>query len=356
MFKKMKNRKGFTLIEMMAVIAIVAVLVAIIVPTVSKARTKAQAAADAANLRSLTATIATRYVTTTDDEELKAGLEVPESQLRESNLILVYKNGNELQSFYADALVGNSNYRGLPYNATVSELGTTDGVPYDNPDGDLLCVLGAGNYADMDLTQILMQDFASYIQNGFNNGTQSAIDAIKAAAGAAFDTNADALKKDAFANAYANSILGREENQREVDGGCDGTKTQYKDANGNWTDSYYDAYQSHVSAGNNLVDQGHDYTADSTDQAIIAGNNAANSAKDNYIQNEINKDYASSLWGDSTIINSGAAGAAGATEDGLKDVLDILADTEAGSEYEEYLKENYPDEYQAYLDWLENEK
>ena len=45
------NKKGFTLIEMLVVIAIIAVLVAIVVPTVSSATTKAKAAADAANLR-----------------------------------------------------------------------------------------------------------------------------------------------------------------------------------------------------------------------------------------------------------------------------------------------------------------
>ena len=49
------NKKGFTLIEMLVVIAIIAVLVAIVVPAVSNSTTKAQASTDAANLRSLTA-------------------------------------------------------------------------------------------------------------------------------------------------------------------------------------------------------------------------------------------------------------------------------------------------------------
>lgn len=50
------NKKGFTLIEMLVVIAIIAVLVAIIVPTVNSATGKAKAATDAANLRSALAT------------------------------------------------------------------------------------------------------------------------------------------------------------------------------------------------------------------------------------------------------------------------------------------------------------
>ena len=47
------RKKGFTLIEMLVVIAIIAVLVAIIIPVVSNVTGKARAATDAANLRSI---------------------------------------------------------------------------------------------------------------------------------------------------------------------------------------------------------------------------------------------------------------------------------------------------------------
>lgn len=46
-----RNQKGFTLIEMLVVIAVVAVLVSIIIPAVGSSTIKAQAAADVANLR-----------------------------------------------------------------------------------------------------------------------------------------------------------------------------------------------------------------------------------------------------------------------------------------------------------------
>lgn len=52
--KKM-NKKGFTLIEMLVVIAIIAILVAIVIPTVSNATTKAKEATDVANIRSYVA-------------------------------------------------------------------------------------------------------------------------------------------------------------------------------------------------------------------------------------------------------------------------------------------------------------
>ena len=51
------NKKGFTLIEMLVVIAIIAILVAIVIPVVGSSTTKAQAATDAANLRSAQATL-----------------------------------------------------------------------------------------------------------------------------------------------------------------------------------------------------------------------------------------------------------------------------------------------------------
>ena len=50
--RKMKNSKGFTLMEMLIVVAIIAILVAIMIPVMTSALEKARDAADAANLRS----------------------------------------------------------------------------------------------------------------------------------------------------------------------------------------------------------------------------------------------------------------------------------------------------------------
>lgn len=52
MLKKLNNKKGFTLMEMLIVVAIIAVLVAVAIPTFSSALNKAKVGTDTANIRS----------------------------------------------------------------------------------------------------------------------------------------------------------------------------------------------------------------------------------------------------------------------------------------------------------------
>ena len=67
------NKKGFTLIEMLVVIAIIAVLVSIIVPVVGNSTTKAAAATNAANLRSVMAEVAAKHMAEPDKYPVKEG-------------------------------------------------------------------------------------------------------------------------------------------------------------------------------------------------------------------------------------------------------------------------------------------
>lgn len=67
MFKRTKNRKGFMLIELMAVVAIISVLVAIIVPVVTENTTKSAAAANAANIRSIVGKLAVMKASNEND-------------------------------------------------------------------------------------------------------------------------------------------------------------------------------------------------------------------------------------------------------------------------------------------------
>lgn len=64
--KKLKNSKGFTLMEMLIVVAIIAVLVAIAIPTFTNQLEKAREATDMANLRSAYAEVMASALTGDD--------------------------------------------------------------------------------------------------------------------------------------------------------------------------------------------------------------------------------------------------------------------------------------------------
>ena len=61
--KKFTNKKGFTIMEMLIVVAIIAVLVAIAIPTFSSSLEKAKEAADVANIRAAYAEIQVAVLT-----------------------------------------------------------------------------------------------------------------------------------------------------------------------------------------------------------------------------------------------------------------------------------------------------
>ncbi len=61
--KKLKKTAGFTLVEMLIVVAIIAILIAISIPMVSKSLEKARTATDAANERSAKAAALIEYMT-----------------------------------------------------------------------------------------------------------------------------------------------------------------------------------------------------------------------------------------------------------------------------------------------------
>lgn len=65
--RKMKNSKGFTLMEMLIVVAIIAVLVAIAIPTFTASLNKARVATDEANIRSGYASVMVEILTADKD-------------------------------------------------------------------------------------------------------------------------------------------------------------------------------------------------------------------------------------------------------------------------------------------------
>ena len=61
--RKMKNKKGFTLMEMLIVVAIIAILIAIAIPTFASSLNKARVATDEANIRCGYATVMATVLT-----------------------------------------------------------------------------------------------------------------------------------------------------------------------------------------------------------------------------------------------------------------------------------------------------
>ncbi|MBR4162247.1 MAG: type II secretion system protein [Solobacterium sp.] len=67
--KKINNKKGFTLAELLIVVAIIAVLVAIAIPVFTSQLEKAREATDAANIRSAYAEVVAEALTQSGEEE-----------------------------------------------------------------------------------------------------------------------------------------------------------------------------------------------------------------------------------------------------------------------------------------------
>ena len=65
--RKMKNSKGFTLMEMLIVVAIIAVLVAVMIPVMTNQLERSREAADAANIRAAYAEVMSAALVGTDD-------------------------------------------------------------------------------------------------------------------------------------------------------------------------------------------------------------------------------------------------------------------------------------------------
>lgn len=122
--KKRLDKKGFTLIEMLVVIAIIAVLVAIIIPTVTAATTKANAATDAANLRSVLGQAnGILMMQDANGSVLKtAELEVGDCKtFPGADMYILYVNPGFIRIYYEN----NGSYYGLDYFADIAEHGTT---------------------------------------------------------------------------------------------------------------------------------------------------------------------------------------------------------------------------------------
>lgn len=123
----MRNKKGFTLIEMLVVIAIIAVLVSIVIPVVGAATTKAEAATDAANLRSVLGVMNSVLITQEMTiEAATASYEAPESKVYpDAELYVLYSYAGFIDVYFVE----DGNYYGLDYYSDLAQNGSTEIEP-----------------------------------------------------------------------------------------------------------------------------------------------------------------------------------------------------------------------------------
>ena len=108
------NKKGFTLIEMLVVIAIIAVLVSIIIPVVGNSTAKAKAATDAANLRSVKATLTIAALTeepaalaeATAPTKVPDAFNAPKSKTNGNDMTYTYTN-NTITVYYGTETIAS---------------------------------------------------------------------------------------------------------------------------------------------------------------------------------------------------------------------------------------------------------
>ena len=124
----MKNQKGFTLMEMLIVVAIIAVLVAIAIPALSGSLEKSRQAVDMANARSLEALLAAMIQT----GEIEFPQEVTDKTV--GVWVLVVRDKNHLPISYSSGnFASDSNvYCGTDPGVTVNGVSTAGWGPQNS--------------------------------------------------------------------------------------------------------------------------------------------------------------------------------------------------------------------------------
>jgi len=127
----MKKSKGFTLVEMLVVIAIIAVLVTIIIPTVSIVTKKAKAAADAANMRSAYGIANVALLEDNDVNVVKNFIDTGmknSHMMPDAKLVLIYYEPACFDVYFKN----NGVYYGMNYFSEVANNGSSE-LAYSQP-------------------------------------------------------------------------------------------------------------------------------------------------------------------------------------------------------------------------------
>lgn len=129
---KMQNKKGFTLAELLIVVAIIAVLVAISIPIFSNQLEKARDAATVANIRSAYAEAQSEYLTCEfSDNNLDGKVHSHPVMDKDGNIIMTvnFQNGDIYQICVMNVTIESkkrNNYSGMADNLPFADVLSTD--------------------------------------------------------------------------------------------------------------------------------------------------------------------------------------------------------------------------------------
>ena len=113
-----KNNKGFTLAELLIVVAIIAVLVAIAIPIFTTQLEKSREATDIANVRSAYANIVAAYITDAKPQSMQVTAKQAQPGWQgESGVLMTQVNGKE------GSISFNAKTSGQKYNVQINESG-----------------------------------------------------------------------------------------------------------------------------------------------------------------------------------------------------------------------------------------
>ena len=132
--RKLHSKKGFTLAELLIVVAIIAVLVAIAIPVFTSQLEKSREATDISNIRSAYAEVVAEYLASGADDPYYSEVSLKQQQdgwqNKENNTLYTRVNGTETAVTIADDIVGKSKtvYVNVAADGTVTVSDTSAGT------------------------------------------------------------------------------------------------------------------------------------------------------------------------------------------------------------------------------------
>ena len=108
--EKKNNKKGFTLAELLIVVAIIAVLVAIAIPIFSAQLEKSKEATDIANVRAAYAEVVANYLTSDASGSMKVDARQTQDGWQGPSGTLVVQSGGSQTESHFDAVTSGGQY------------------------------------------------------------------------------------------------------------------------------------------------------------------------------------------------------------------------------------------------------